>query len=125
MGPTTVDDAFFRFVIDMGAPGPDAGKGGKYLIVPEWFKGEVPKDVKDGGEYFVARSPSRINFVVLRGFLVDGKPEPTSKMIREKLKIYPLSKAANPPKMEFINGSKVPFNTVHANTSSSTRNSTT
>jgi hypothetical protein len=41
--------------------------------------------------------------LVLRGFLVDGKPEPTSKLIREKLKIYPLSKAANPPKMEFIN----------------------
>ena len=115
-GPTTVDDAFFRFVVDMGPPGPDAGKGGKYLIVPEWLKGEVPKDVKDGGEYFVARSPSRTNLFVLRGFLVDGKPEPTSKLIREKLKIYPLSKAANPPKMEFINASKKAFNTVHANT---------
>lgn len=26
-GPGTVNDAYFRFVIDMGAPGPDAGKG--------------------------------------------------------------------------------------------------
>ena len=116
MGPTTVDDAFFRFVVDMGLPGPDAGKGGKYLIVPEWFKGPVPKDVKDGGEYFVARSPSAINLFVLRGFLVDGQPEPTSKLIRDKLKIYPLSQSANPPKMEFINASKQAFNTVHANT---------
>ena len=33
-GPGTVNDAFFRFVIDMGGPGPDRGKGGKYLIVP-------------------------------------------------------------------------------------------
>ena len=31
-GPGTVNDAYFRFVIDMGAPGPDRGKGGKYLI---------------------------------------------------------------------------------------------
>jgi len=115
MGPTTVDDAFFRFVVDMGLPGPDAGKGGKYLIVPDWYKGEVPKDVSEGGEYFVARSPSRINFFALRGFLVDGKAEPTSKLIRETLKIYPLSQAANPPKMEFFNGSKKPINTVHAN----------
>ena len=34
-GPGTVNDAYFRFVVDMGAPGPDAGKGGKYLIVPD------------------------------------------------------------------------------------------
>jgi hypothetical protein len=31
------------------------------------------------------------------------------------LKIYPLAKAANPPAMEFFNGSKKVFNTVHAN----------
>jgi hypothetical protein len=31
-GPGTVNDAFFRFVIDMGAPGPDRGQGGNYLI---------------------------------------------------------------------------------------------
>lgn len=27
-GPGTVNDAFFRFVVDMGAPGPDRGQGG-------------------------------------------------------------------------------------------------
>ena len=114
-GPGTVDDAFFRFVTDMGGPGPDRGQGGKYLIVPEWFKGAIPKDKKDGGEYFVARSPSKVNWVVLRGFLKDGKPDAASKMFREGVKIYALSKAAAPPKMEFINGSKVAYNTVHAN----------
>src|SRR5690606_2891963 len=31
-GPGTVDDAWFRFVIDLGAPGPDRGTGGTYLI---------------------------------------------------------------------------------------------
>ena len=114
-GPGTVDDAFFRFVTDMGGPGPDRGQGGKYLIVPEWFKGAIPKDKKDGGEYFVARSPSKVNWVVLRGFLKDGKPDAASKMFREGVKIYALSKAAAPPTMEFINGSKVAYNTVHAN----------
>ena len=114
-GPGTVNDAFFRFVVDMGGPGPDQGKGGKYLIVPAGYKGELPKDKKDGGEYFVARSPSYVNWLILRGFLVDGKPDAASKMFREGVKVYPLSKAANPPKMEFFNGSKVPFNTIHAN----------
>ena len=115
-GPGTVNDAYFRFVVDMGAPGPDAGKGGKYLIVPESFAGDVPKDVKHGGEYFVARTPSYVNWLILRGFLVDGKPDSASKMFREQLRVYPLAKKANPPAMEFINCSKVAHNTIHANT---------
>lgn len=114
-GPGTVNDAFFRFVIDMGIPGPDAGKGGKYLIVPEGYQGTLPKDKKEGGDYFIARSPSHVNWVALRGFLVDGKPDAASKMFREGLKIYSLSKATNPPEMEFINSSKIPYNTIHAN----------
>ena len=56
-----------------------------------------------------------MNWLILRGFLVDGKPDAASKMFREGVKVYPLSKADNPPAMEFINGSKVPYNTVHAN----------
>ncbi len=114
-GPTTVNDAFFRFVTDMGGPGPDAGKGGKYLIVPDWFKGELPKDKKDGGDYYISRSPSSVNWLIARGFLKDGKPDAASKMFREGVKIYSLSKAANPPAMEFINASKVAYNTIHAN----------
>lgn len=114
-GPGTVNDAFFRFVVDMGGPGPDQGKGGKYLIVPADYKGALPKDKKDGGDYYIARSPSYVNWLILRGFLVDGKPDVASKMFREGVKVYSLSKAGNPPKMEFVNGSKVPFNTVHAN----------
>jgi hypothetical protein len=109
-GPGTVNDAFFRFVVDMGIPGPDQGKGGKYLIVPTDHEGELPKD-----GYFIARSPSYVNLLILRGFLVDGKPDAASKMFREGLKIYPLTKAASPPAMEFINSSTVSFNTVHAN----------
>ena len=108
-GPGTVDDAFFRFVIDMGAPGPDRGKGGKYLLLPPDYEGEVPEG------YFAAKSPSWVNWVALRGFLVDGKPDAASKMWREGLKVYPLAQAANPPAMEFFNGSKSVANTVHAN----------
>ena len=108
-GPGTVDDAYFRFVIDMGGPGPDKGKGGKYLILPPDYEGDAP----DG--YFTAKSTSYVNWVIMRGFLVDGKPDFSSKLFREGVKVYPLSKASNPPKMEFINGSGKAFNTVHAN----------
>ncbi len=108
-GPGTVNDAFFRFVVDMGAPGPDRGKGGNYLILPPGYDGEIP----DG--YFVATSTSYVNWLILRGFLVDGRPETASKMFREGLKIYPLKDKDKQAEMEFFNGSTLAFNTIHAN----------
>ncbi|MDA0975597.1 MAG: DUF1254 domain-containing protein [Planctomycetota bacterium] len=108
-GPGTVNDAFFRFVIDMGAPGPDRGKGGKYLIVPESYEGEIPEG------YFVARTPSMINVLPLRGLLKDGKTDAAREMWTKGLRIYPLSQADAPPPMEFIPGTGRIFNTIHAN----------
>jgi len=108
-GPGTVNDAYFRFVTDTGAPGPDKGEGGKYLILPPDYEGPVP----DG--YFTAKSTSYVNWLILRGFLVDGKPDFSSNLFRTGLKIYPLAKVDDPPAMEFINASNTAFNTVHAN----------
>ncbi|HIL80619.1 MAG TPA: DUF1254 domain-containing protein [Myxococcales bacterium] len=108
-GPGTVNDAFFRFVVDMGSPGPDRGKGGKYLILPPDFKGEVP----DG--YFVANSSTYINWLPLRGFLKNGKTDSAVAMWTTGLKIYPLSQAENPPDLEVINGTGKVLNTIHAN----------
>ncbi len=108
-GPGTVNDAFFRFVVDMGAPGPDKGQGGKYLIVPPGYEGELP----DG--YFVASSRSYINALVLRGFLVDGKPDAATDMFSKGVKIYPLAEKDNPPEMVIFSGSEVNYNTIHAN----------
>jgi hypothetical protein len=107
-GPGTVNDAFFRFVIDTGPPGPDQAKGGKYLILPPGYEGEIPEG------YFSAKSTSGVNWIILRGFLKDGKPNFSSRLFREGLKIYPLVKVANPPAMEFFNGSKKIFNTIHS-----------
>ncbi|WP_281612789.1 DUF1254 domain-containing protein [Flammeovirga sp. SubArs3] len=109
-GPATVNDAFFRYVIDMGLPGPDRGKGGKYLILPPDYKGNVP----DHG-YYVATSKSYVNWVILRGFLVDQKPDYSSQLFRNGLKVYPYKKKETAPKMEFIDMSSKTFNTIHAN----------
>jgi len=131
-GPGTINDAFFRFVVDTGAPGPDAMKGGTYIILPPDYKGEL-KPTKNGMKYrgkdmtttvdiggkktkvWIAQSTSYTNWVILRGFLKDGKPEHASNMWRTGLKIYPLAKAKNHKKMKFVNGSDKFFNTIHAN----------
>ncbi|MBL4816866.1 MAG: DUF1254 domain-containing protein [Shewanella sp.] len=131
-GPGTVNDAFFRFVVDMGAPGPDATKGGTYVILPPDYKGDLKptkNGMKDRGsdtrasimlggkeqKVWIAQSKSYNNWLILRGFLKDGKPDHASNMWRTGLKIYPLADAENPKKMKFINGSGKYFNTVHAN----------
>ena len=128
-GPGTVNDAFFRFVVDMGAPGPDRKKGGMYIILPPDYEGDLqitPNSFNDnssvkaevGGEMrdvWIAQSKSYNNWIILRGFLEDGKPDAAAKMWKEGLKIYPLKDANNPKKMEFISGSGKVFNTIHAN----------
>ena len=124
-GPGTVNDAYFRFVVDMGAPGPDRGKGGTYVILPPDYSGALKPtqgletiQIDIGGKkkpVWIAQSTSYSNWLILRGFLVDGKPDTASKMWRTGLKVYPLAKASNPPKMEFINGTNKSFNTIHAN----------
>ncbi|ASP35015.1 DUF1254 domain-containing protein [Labrenzia sp. VG12] len=121
-GPTTVNDAYFRFVTDMGVPGPDKGEGGKYLILPPDYDGDLDPPVGgyeaevEGETYFVSKSTSYINWFIARGFLVDGKTDTAVAAYRDGLKIYPLKDKASPPQMEFVNASKKVFNTIHANT---------
>jgi hypothetical protein len=38
-----IDDMWFNWVTDFGLPGPDRGAGGKYLLVPPGYKGELPE----------------------------------------------------------------------------------
>jgi hypothetical protein len=121
-GPGTVNDAYFRFVIDMGGPGPDRGKGGKYIILPPDYDGDIKPTEGlattqvDGEDYFVAQSTSYVNWVILRGLLVDGKPDAPSKMWETGLRSYSLASKDNPPKAVFVSGSGKEFNTIHANT---------
>jgi len=47
-----------------------------------------------------------------RTFLVDGDPRPGVDMVKKFTKIYPLSKAANPPALNFVHVSGRDLNTV-------------
>ena len=107
LGP--VDDAFFRWVTDIGVTGPDQGKGGKYLFVHSSYKGQIP----DG--YFVVKSPSYRNLCFFRAFVKNGDIAGTVAGVKAKARVYPLAQAANPPEQKFVNVSGKKFNTVHAN----------
>lgn len=101
-----VDDFYYRWVADIGITGADKGKGGKYLILPPGYAGQVP----DG--YFVVRPATYGNWLPFRSFLVKGSPVPGVESVKKNLKIYQLSDAANPPAMKFVNLSGKPSNFV-------------
>lgn len=104
-----LDDMYFRYITDTGAAGPDKGKGGKYLILPPGYDGEVP----EGYYVFESRSYGVWNF--MRGYVRDSV-ETSAKNIRDNLKVYPLSKKNNPPEMEFKSMSGLAgYNTIMPN----------
>lgn len=107
-----IDDFWCRYVIDMGRAGPDKGKGGKYLLLPPDYTGDVPEG------YFVARSPTFGNFLFIRGFLVDGDLRPAVENMKKNFRIYPLHQAENPPVMNFVNMSGKFFNCIPSNDTS-------
>ena len=97
-----VDDAYFKYVGDIGLGNPaDQGKGGKYLIVHDSYKGKIPEG------YIVLTTPTYRNWVPMRLNSVKDIPQ-----FKETFKMYPLG---GKPDMDFINFSGVKYNTIHAN----------
>src|SRR6516165_12727830 len=66
---------------DVGLPGPDGGKGGKFLILPPGYDRPLP----DG--YFVYRSGTNNVFVFLRSFYQDPANVTPAVAVMEGVKI--------------------------------------
>jgi hypothetical protein len=125
-----VQDAWFRWVIDLGLPGPDRGAGGKYLIVPPEYDGTLPE-----GGFNVAHARTNTILWFGRSFLENGSdPKPVVETIRKYTKVYPyeeggvgtpiaeflagkakLGRVAPPPSTVFHEGSDKVMNTVPPN----------
>ena len=84
---------------DVGLPGPDKGKGGKYLVLPPDYSGEIPAG------FFVLRSRTYGVFVFWRGFFKDPKQLEAPVRVMEQTRIYPLGKQAVAKPMQFPNAS--------------------
>lgn len=124
-----VDDMWFRWVTDIGIPGPDRGQGGKYLLVPPGYTGPMPE-----GGYFVAHARTNNVTFLGRAFLENNDPKPATDRIKAELKIYPyspgsygssigsflagkspLGELAKPVTPSFVEGSGLAMNTIPPN----------
>jgi hypothetical protein len=101
-----VNDFWYKWVADIGITGADKGKGGKYLILPPGYEGEVPEG------YFVVRPSTYGNWFPFRSFLVDGSTKPGVESVKKHLKIYRLADKDNPPAITYVNMSGKPSNFV-------------
>jgi hypothetical protein len=121
-----IDDMWFRWVTDIGLPGPDRSEGGKYLLVGPGYDGPLP----DSG-FHVSHSRTTRVTLIGRAFMIDNDPAPAVEVIRNGFRVSPyvpgaegtavasylagdapLGAAKEVPETRFVEMSGVSFNTL-------------
>jgi hypothetical protein len=100
-----INDFWGRYVVDLGIAGPDAGRGGKYLLLPPGFADAIPEG------YFVARSSTYGNLIFFRGFALGGEPKKAVEESKAFYRVYTPAEAEYPPAMNFVNIAERHWNT--------------
>ncbi|MBO9200548.1 MULTISPECIES: DUF1254 domain-containing protein [Niastella] len=77
-----------RWVADMGIPGPDGDKGGKFLLLPPGYAEEIPAG------YHIIRNTTNQILVGVRSVPVGGDVPAAMERIKT-VKVYPLHKTSN------------------------------
>ena len=93
---------------DAGPSGADAGKGGKYLILPPGYA----EPVAEG--YIPLQSDTFGGYALLRSNLKSHEDAEIAKSVAygKQIKVYPLSQAANPPPTVFTDAADVLFDST-------------
>jgi len=83
---------------DVGIAGVDKGEGGKYLILPPNYQGNVPEG------YIPMPSSTYQTFGLLRSNIADDNEAGIAKAVEYamQIKLYALSQAADPPPTPFV-----------------------
>ena len=105
-----VDDADFRWVVDVGLTGPDKGAGDDYVFVPPGYTGTVSAE----GRQVVQSRTNRL-LVFYRAFVEKGDIAGAVAGVKAKANVFPLSLADRPPPASFVDVSGRKFNTISAN----------
>ena len=94
----TVMDVWQSALEDVGPAGVDKGQGGKYLILPPGYKDKVPAG------YIPLPSDTYEGYALLRSIPKSGSESDVAKAVAygKRVKLYPLSQAANPPATTFV-----------------------
>ena len=104
-----LNDQWMRPMGDMGIAGPDHGQGGRYLLVPPGYEGDLPTD----GFVATMRLRTYRQWLVLRAFMgPGGDPAPAMETLRGT-RIAPLSDAGHAAPTRHLDGTGLSFDTIH------------
>jgi hypothetical protein len=94
----SVMDCWQAAIEDVGPAGVDKGHGGKYLILPPNYKERVPPG------YISMPSDNYQGYALLRSILKSGSEADVTSAVAysKRIKLYPLSQAANPSPTIFV-----------------------
>jgi uncharacterized protein (TIGR03000 family) len=90
----------------VGVEGPDAGKGGKYLLLPPGHKGDVPAG------YVPVRLEGYRGTMVYRPVIVGKGTMEDAVALARQTQTYPLSEAAKPPPTRVVDGWSKPMHSL-------------
>jgi hypothetical protein len=101
----TIMDSWQTPLADVGPAGVDAGKGGKYVVLSPDFTGMPPNG------YIALPSATYQGYALLRSILKSGSDTDIAKGADygKRIKLYPLSAAANPPPTTFVDAIDVVY----------------
>ena len=102
----TIVNAWQVPIADVGTTGTDEGEGGKYLILPPGYEGEVP----DG--YVVLESDTHGVHFAFRPVAKNGGTHVDQAAYAQTLRWYPLDQAGSPPPTRFVDVKEKPINTL-------------
>jgi hypothetical protein len=104
----SIDDAWQCALEDVGPAGVDKGAGGKYLILPPGYAGKAPEG------YIALQSDTYRGYALLRSNLGGSSDDHIAKAVAygKRVKVYPLSQAANPRPTTFVDAIDVVFDST-------------
>jgi hypothetical protein len=104
-----IDDFWQRSITDVGLPGPDGDKGGRFLLLPPDHSGEVPRE-----GYHVLRGTMNDYSFMIRGIVVNNDVPDAVQRVK-KVSIYRWSERHNPKPTRFVTISGKAVNTLPPN----------
>ncbi|MFE5285167.1 DUF1214 domain-containing protein [Nocardia sp. NPDC056611] len=104
----SIDSVWQTPLADVGPAGTDKGAGGRYLILPPGFTGEIP----DG--FIPLRSETYAGFAIMRSNLKSGSDADIAAAVNygKRIGIYRLDAAGNPPPTPYVDASGKEFDST-------------
>ncbi len=108
----TIVNAWDQPIADVGPSGFDEGKGGKYVMIPPGYEGEMSIEDMAAAGYLPFETDTYEYGFSFRPRLYNGATDADAAEYAQTIKVYYLSEADNPPANTYHEASDVPYDSL-------------